>query len=162
VSVIWEQEKARERALRAAAPAASLLDGVPRALPALVRAQKLQKRAAQVGFDWPEPGAVLAKIEEELAELQAVLEGSDGAAIQEEIGDLLFTCVNLARHAGVDAESALRAASAKFERRFGHMEEALRIAGRDPAGATLQELDALWEAAKREENPGATKEGTPR
>ena len=144
----WEAIKAAERAGSGAAPGGAL-DGIAAALPALRRAQKLGKRAAGVGFDWPDATGARAKIEEELAELDEAAEAPDAAARHEELGDLLFAVVNYARHAGVDAEAALRAANAKFERRFRAMERA--AAGR---GVTLEDLDldaleALWEEAKR-------------
>src|SRR3989338_2629549 len=138
----WEEIKAEERAEKAAAPEQlSLLDDVPAALPSLSRAIKLQKRAAQVGFDWPEALPVVDKVREELGE---VLE-----AISEEIGDLLFVVSNLARHLKVDPETALRAANAKFERRFRFIEQALREAGRTMEDCALDELDALWGEAKK-------------
>jgi ATP diphosphatase len=150
----WEAQKAAERAARAATGAAdaSLLADVPLALPALTRALKLQKRAARAGFDWPGALPVLAKLEEEIAELRAELGARGSAATRrEELGDLLFAAVNLARHLGIDPEEALCAANHKFERRFRAMEAALRAAGRSMAGLGIDELDALWEAAKRDE-----------
>ena len=145
VNATWEAIKARERGAR---EQHGVLDDVPVALPALPRAQKLQKRAAGVGFDWPAPAPVLAKLEEEIEELRQALSAGDLAAIREEVGDLLFTCVNLSRHLQLDAETALRDSSSKFERRFRRM-EALAIA----ADTTLESLDdealdALWEQAK--------------
>jgi ATP diphosphatase len=149
----WEAAKARERAGRAAAEgraATSVLDGVAAALPALLRAEKLQRRAARVGFDWPAAEGVLAKLEEELGELRASLAaGGTPAAVGHEIGDLLFTLVNLARHLGVDAESALRETNRRFERRFRHLEDALREAGTTPEAADGARLEALWAEAKR-------------
>lgn len=136
----WEAIKADERAARGQAGA---LDGVAGALPALLRAQKLQKRAARTGFDWPDSAGPRAKIGEEIAEVEAA--GSDGQRA-EEIGDLLFAVVNWARHLGVDAEAALRQANVKFEHRFAAMEKA---AGRDFAGLPIEEKEALWEQAKR-------------
>lgn len=144
----WENIKATERDVKTA----SVLDHVPLALPAATRAVKLQRKAARVGFDWAEPTAVLAKIEEELAEIRDVLTaGADGARVAEEIGDFLFACANLARHLKVDPEAALRAANAKFERRFRRIEDWLAESGRTPEQATLAEMDALWERAKAEE-----------
>jgi ATP diphosphatase len=141
----WEAIKAEERLARDQAHA---LADVPTALPALPRAQKLQKRAARVGFDWDGPEGVLEKLDEELAELRAAVAAGEGAAIREELGDLLFTCVNLARQLKVDSETALRGANAKFEARFAAMEEAVQLDGR-----RLEELDAgaleeRWAAAK--------------
>jgi MazG family protein len=146
----WEAQKAEERAARAQQQSHSALDGVAVALPALVRAEKLQKRAARAGFDWPDVSGPLAKVREETDEVQAELAaGAPQDKVAGEIGDLLFAVVNLARHSGVDAEAALRGASLKFERRFRHAEQALRDDGRDLSQATLEEMDALWEAAKR-------------
>ncbi|CAD5376356.1 nucleoside triphosphate pyrophosphohydrolase [Pseudomonas sp. OF001] len=151
----WEEIKAEERAEQVAAPEQlSLLDDIPQALPALSRAAKLQKRAAQVGFDWPAPLPVLDKLQEELDEvLEAMAEG-DQAHIAEEVGDLLFVAVNLARHLKVEPEAALRAANRKFERRFRFIEQALRAAGKAMDDCPLEELDALWGEAKRQEREG--------
>lgn len=135
----WESIKAAERAEGGAKRA---LDGVAIALPALLRAQKLQKRAVRTGFDWPDITGVLAKVHEELAELDAA---ASDAERTEEGGDLLFSVVNLLRYKGVDAEEALRAANAKFERRFAAMEDA---GGEDFLGMSLEEKEALWQAAK--------------
>ena len=146
----WEEVKAAERAGKAADP--SVLADLPLALPALSRAEKLQSRAARIGFDWPEPAPILAKIEEELAEVRDSLAAGRGKAeLEEEIGDLLFAVVNLARRLEVDAEAALRAANAKFERRFREVEARARAAGGDPARLDLAALDALWEEVKRQE-----------
>ncbi len=151
----WEEIKAEERAEKAAAPEQlSLLDDVPSALPALSRAAKLQKRAAQVGFDWPEALPVVDKVREELGEVLEAMSENDPQAIAEELGDLLFVVVNLARHLKVDPENALRAANGKFERRFRFIEQALREAGRPIESCDLEELDALWgEAKKAERSP---------
>jgi ATP diphosphatase len=146
----WEEIKAEERAEKAAAPEQlSLLDDVPTALPSLSRAIKLQKRAAQVGFDWPEALPVVDKVREELDEVLEAMSENDPEAIGEEIGDLLFVVSNLARHLKVDPETALRAANAKFERRFRFIEQALREAGRSMEDCALDELDALWGEAKK-------------
>lgn len=148
----WEAIKSEERRQNDDDADDSVLAAVSLALPALVRARKLQKRAATVGFDWSEPGPVIAKIEEELAELSAELTaGVSHDRIEEEYGDFLFACVNLARHAGVNPESALRRANRKFESRFRYIEEQLRARGRNPHDASLEEMDALWEEAKRRE-----------
>jgi nucleoside triphosphate diphosphatase len=147
----WEAAKAAERASKAdrAESPHGVLDDVPLASPALVRAAKLQRRAAQVGFDWPEPGQVLDKIEEEIGELRAELGGSTSRdRLSDEIGDLLFAVVNLARHLEVDGETALRQANAKFERRFRAIEDALRARGRRLEDASLDEMEALWQRAK--------------
>ncbi|MCZ4323066.1 nucleoside triphosphate pyrophosphohydrolase [Pseudomonas anguilliseptica] len=146
----WEAIKAEERAEKAAVPEQlSLLDDVPTALPSLSRAIKLQKRAAQVGFDWPEALPVVDKVREELDEVLEAMSENDPEAIGEEIGDLLFVVSNLARHLKVDPETALRAANAKFERRFRFIEQALRDAGRSMEDCALDELDALWGEAKK-------------
>ena len=148
----WEEIKAEERAEKAAAPEQlSLLDDVPAALPALSRAAKLQKRAANVGFDWADATPVVAKIQEELDEVREAMANGQAAQVEEEVGDLLFVMVNLARHLQVDAEDALRQANAKFERRFRFIEEALKAQDRTPQEASLEEMDALWDAAKVEE-----------
>ncbi|WP_144953157.1 nucleoside triphosphate pyrophosphohydrolase [Pseudomonas oryzihabitans] len=148
----WEEIKAEERAEKSAAPEQlSLLDDVPAALPALSRAAKLQKRAANVGFDWADATPVVAKIQEELDEVREAMANGQAAQVAEEVGDLLFVMVNLARHLQVDAEDALRQANAKFERRFRFIEEALKAQDRTPQEASLEEMDALWDAAKVEE-----------
>jgi ATP diphosphatase len=148
----WEEIKAEERAEKAMAPEQlSLLDDVPAALPALSRAAKLQKRAANVGFDWADATPVVAKIQEELDEVRDAMANGQAAQVAEEVGDLLFVMVNLARHLHVDAEDALRQANAKFERRFRYIEEALKAQGRTPQEASLEEMDAFWDAAKVEE-----------
>jgi len=148
----WEEIKAEERAEKSAVPEQlSLLDDVPAALPALSRAAKLQKRAANVGFDWADATPVVAKIQEELDEVREAMANGQAAQVAEEIGDLLFVMVNLARHLRVDAEDALRQANAKFERRFRYIEDALKAQGRTPQAASLAEMDALWDAAKVEE-----------
>ena len=147
--VDWEAMKAAERA-EAGERRDSVLDGVPRGLPALARALRLTQRAATVGFDWTEPRDVLAKIAEEAEELSEEI-GGDPARMAEEYGDLLFVMVNLGRHLGADPEAALRAANAKFERRFRAIEAALAAEGRRAEDATLAEMDALWNAAKHAE-----------
>ena len=154
----WEAQKAAEREASAAAEGRrpSVLDGVALALPALLRAEKLQKRAARVGFDWPASAPVFDKVVEEVDELRDAASSptaSDpaGTAVAEELGDLLFACVNLARHLGVDAEAALRGANAKFTARFHHVEAALAASGRSAEEIGPAELDRLWEDAKRTE-----------
>ena len=152
----WEAQKEDERARRADADGRrpSALDGVIAGLPALTRALKLQKRAARVGFDWPQAEEVLDKIEEEIAELRSELAAGPGAGkdrIEDELGDLMFALVNLARRLDVDPDGALRRTNAKFERRFRQIEASLRDAGRKPEDATLAEMEALWQAAKAEE-----------
>ncbi len=151
----WERHKADERAAGAAAAgrAPSVLDGVAHALPALLRAYKLQRRAAREGFDWGEIEPVFAKIEEEIAEIRHELAGDAGRdAVAEEIGDLLFACVNLARHLKIDPEVALRRGNDKFERRFRRVEELLAARGKSPARSSLAEMDALWDQVKIMEN----------
>ncbi|WP_277961977.1 nucleoside triphosphate pyrophosphohydrolase [Pseudomonas sp. RIT-To-2] len=152
VKLRWDEIKAQERAEKALAPEQlSLLDDVPQALPALARSAKLQKRAAGVGFDWPAALPVLDKVREELDEVLEAMADDDHAAVSEEVGDLLFTVVNLARHLKVDPENALRGANGKFERRFRFIEQALRDTHRPIEDCTLDELDALWGDAKRQE-----------
>ena len=155
VERVWERRK-----LAARGEGASLLDGVPRSLPALTAAYRMTQKAAGVGFDWPGASAVLAKVEEEIAELRAELGGDGGSAggpsppgvvtpgVREEVGDLLFTAANLARKLGVDPEAALAAANGKFRRRFGEVERRLAAQGRDLAAADLAEMDALWDEVK--------------
>jgi MazG family protein len=147
----WEETKAKERREKAGAHGepASVLDDVPLALPALTRAAKLQRRAARVGFDWPEASQVLDKIAEEIAELRAELQaGGSPERLRDEMGDLLFAAVNLARHLDLDPEAALRQTNGKFERRFQAIERALAAEGRRPEDASLDELEALWQATK--------------
>jgi len=153
-TVAWETRKAAERAAAAAASGrqASVLDGVALGLPALMRAEKLQKRAARVGFDWPDTVPVLAKVREELAEVEVeIAAGAPHDRVTDEIGDLLFVCANLARHLKVDPEVALRQANAKFERRFHRIEAVMAREGIDPAAAGLDRLEEAWQQAKREE-----------
>lgn len=150
----WEAHKAAERAARHdSGQALSALAGVPVNLPALVRAQKLQKRASRVGFDWNDPRPALDKLAEEIQELRAELDAptANNARIDEEVGDLLFAAVNAVRLAGGDAESALRRANAKFERRFARVEALLAERGRTAATSTLAEMDELWNRVKAEE-----------
>lgn len=154
----WETHKENERRVKAVAEGrtASVLDGVAAGLPALLRALKLQNRAARVGFDWPGAAEVLVKVDEEVAELKSeISSGAEPERAQDEVGDLLFAVVNLARHLKVDAEAALRHANAKFERRFREVESRLAKAGRTPGEATLDELEALWQQIKAVENPPA-------
>ena len=141
----WETIKAAERAGKARG---GLLDDVALHLPALMRAEKLQKRAARVGFDWPEIGQVVDKIAEEARELAEARDHMPPEKIAEEMGDLLFVMANLARHLSVDAEEALRAANGKFTRRFAYIEAELANLGRTPAESDLAEMDVLWDQAK--------------
>ncbi len=154
----WDRAKAAENAAGRSPTgdeARSVLDNVPVTLPALTRAVKLQNKAAKVGFDWPSLTPVLAKVKEELAELEQALgddykvaSGEDRKAIEEEFGDLMFVLANVARHLKLDPEGALRAANGKFVRRFHHIEARLAESGREPAQSTLAEMDELWNEAK--------------
>jgi len=144
----WEQIKAQERAAKAEN---RTLDGVALGLPALMRAVKLQKRAARVGFDWPSTDQVIAKIIEEAEELVEARAHMGQDAIEEEFGDLLFVVANLARHLKIDPEAALRSANAKFTRRFAAVEDALSERGKRPEDSSLEEMDALWDVAKLQE-----------
>ena len=153
-TVAWEDHKESERRAKASSEgrAASVLDGVAAGLPALMRAIKLQRRAARVGFDWPNVADVFVKIDEELSEIKSEID-SDGSPerIQDEIGDLLFAVVNLARHLDADPEASLRHANAKFERRFRQVEARLGTAGRSAADVGLDALEALWQQVKTAE-----------
>ena len=152
----WEAIKQAERAAKGqAAGDGSMLDSVSKRLPATMEAFQLTTKAARVGFDWPDAAAVLAKLDEEVAELkEAVAEGMDRAVVNDEVGDLLFVAVNVARLLGADPESALKAANRKFRRRFRHVETGLRAHGRSPAESSLEEMDRLWDEAKaREREP---------
>ncbi len=149
-SEAWERHKAREREAKAQH---SLMDDIPRALPALKRAVKLQRRAAKAGFDWDDPAPVMEKIEEELEEVREALnEGGDAQRLRHEIGDLLFACANLARHLGVDPEEAARGAGNRFESRFRFIESHLAGEGLIPEEADPETLERLWELAKRHEH----------
>jgi len=153
----WEQQKALERQTRTeapdAAPVESALDGVLGALPALTRALKLQKRAALAGFDWPDARSAFAKLTEETGELAVEMDADAGhERLEDELGDLLFTCVNVARKLDVTPETALRRANAKFERRFRKIEALLaQDSGRKPTDASLDEMETLWHRAKASE-----------
>jgi MazG family protein len=149
-TVQWEAQKALERREKAGDRPPSALEGVSTALPAQTRALKLQARAARVGFDWPDAVQVLDKIAEEIDEVRAELvEDIDQDRLEDEMGDLLFACVNLARKFKIDPETALRRGNRKFERRFHHIERELAKQGRTPGESTLDEMEALWVAAKR-------------
>ena len=156
VKGLWDRIKAQEAAERRASGKTdrndnSALAGVPSGLPALARGLKLQQKAGKVGFDWRDPKAVLDKIREETDEIATEIDGGNRAKAQDEIGDLLFAVVNLARHLNVDPETALRGTNVKFERRFAAIERALAAKGRSPQDASLAEMDALWDAAKEDE-----------
>lgn len=142
----WEAMKAQERAGKGRDQ--SLLDDVPRGLPALTRAVKLTKRAARVGFDWPNTDFVLEKLREEIGEMEAEIEARDREALRGELGDVLFVLANLARKLDIEPEDALRSSNAKFVRRFHFIEQALAERGRTPDQSDLEEMDALWNAAK--------------
>lgn len=163
VEAQWEAIKAEEKAARAAergaepARAPSLLDGAPVALPGLTRAVKLQQKAAAVGFDWDDVALVVGKVREEADEAAEAVASGDKDAIEDEIGDLLCAVANLARHAGVDPEAAIRRSNAKFERRFRAIEAALAAQGRTPADSDLWEMDGLWNEAKAAEKAAAKK-----
>lgn len=159
VSAQWAVIKAEEKALKAAAhrqatgaelPPPAFLDKVGHGLPPLLRAEKLQARAGEVGYDWNDPRAVLAKLREEIDELEAAIDAdAPQADLQDELGDILFCCANIGRHLRVDSEQALLGGIAKFRRRFGHIERQLLAQGRELAGASLDEMEALWQDAKR-------------
>ena len=159
VKEAWDRIKAEEKAERTArrppepAEHKSLLSSVKAGQPALTRAMELQRKASTVGFDWNDPRAVLRKIREEADEIEAALDRGDAQELAAETGDLLFALVNLARHVGADPESALRGTNAKFERRFAYIERALAARGRPLEGASLAEMDALWNEAKDAERP---------
>ncbi len=148
----WEAQKAKERETKG--EVSSLLDGVTLGLPSLSRAEKLQKRAARAGFDWPQIDPVFNKVHEEIDEFRAELQAGDAQAVMNELGDLLFACVNLARHAGVNPEQALAAANRKFERRFRYLEQRLQQSGHSVEQCDPDTLDQLWEEAKHREPPG--------
>lgn len=146
----WEELKRKERNAAATAPV-SALDGVPRELPALLRAQRLQDKASRVGFDWPEISGVTAKIEEELGELKDAMQSAAPEAIEQELGDVLFSLVNLARFLNLNAEEALRKTMTRFTTRFQWMEETLRRDGGRLGELGLEEMERLWQQAKRQE-----------
>jgi ATP diphosphatase len=160
VNVQWDEIKRQEKAARAnagKAPApgrSGALSGVSPGLPALARALKLQQKASKVGFDWNSAQAVIDKIREETDEIEAELAAGEAEKMKEEVGDLLFVVVNLARHLDVDPETALRMCNLKVERRFAAIEDGLAKIGKKPEDATLAEMDALWDAAKEREKSG--------
>ncbi len=152
----WEAIKARERAAKGKDDA-SMLDSVHKALPATMEAFQITTKVSRVGFDWKDATDALAKLDEEAGELREAIAASAGHdKTAEEVGDLLFVAVNVARLAGVDPESALKAANRKFRRRFHHVEQKLKEAGRKPAESSLEEMDRLWDDAKREERSGVS------
>lgn len=143
----WDEIKKQEKG-GSASDRKPHLHGVSQGLPALMRAQKIQKKAAKVGFDWPDFEQVVAKVHEEVQEIAEAVAQQDQKAIADEVGDLLYSVVNVARRLGVDAETALAAATTKFERRFGRVEEIILAQGKTLEGSTLEEMDAVWEATK--------------
>ena len=154
----WEAIKAKEREAKGKDDE-SMLDSVHKGLPAVMEAFQMTTKVSRVGFDWKEADGALVKLDEEVLELREAIQAkTDAAAIADEVGDLLFVSVNVARLTGVDPESALKAANRKFRRRFRHIEERLRADGRTPADSTLEEMDRLWDEAKRLERGG----GAPR
>ena len=150
VRASWEDIKAAERQSEAGSTPASLLDGIATSLPAMMRAVKLQKRAARIGFDWPDLAAVLDKMDEEIAELRAELnrDEPDLQRLQEETGDILFVAANIARKAGIDPETALLACNDKFQKRFTYIEQNIEKTGKSIEEASLDEMEALWQEAK--------------
>lgn len=146
----WEIIKNQERAAKESA-SISVLDDVSTALPAIDRAKKIQKRASSVGFDWQSSGPVLGKLREEILELATEMERGDKAAMTDELGDVLFSCINLARHLGIEPEAALRGSNAKFERRFRALEQETVERGQHLTDLSLEQMDALWDAAKARE-----------
>ena len=144
----WERIKADERKAKGEAPR-SAIGGVPVALPALVRAERLTEKAGAVGFDWPDAKSVLAKVREELEELEEAMASGSAKATEHELGDLLFAVANLGRWVKVHPEEALRATLRRFEARFHFIEDRLRVRGRSPRESTLEEMDALWDEAKK-------------
>jgi nucleoside triphosphate diphosphatase len=151
VEGLWERIKAEEKASRNGPKEAGALAGIPAGMTALTRALKLQQKAGKVGFDWNDPLAVLSKIREECDEIEVELAANEREKAANEVGDLLFAAVNLARHLDADPEGLLRAANQKFTRRFGSIEKALAADGKSPQDSTLAEMDALWDAAKAAE-----------
>jgi MazG family protein len=147
-TVRWEEQKASERAAGADPQGHSALDGVPKTLPALTRAEKFGRRAARIGFDWPDADGVLLKIEEELKELRAAIDSGEPQQAAQELGDLLFAVTNLARHLGTDPETSLRGTITRFERRFREVEESFAREGRDISEASLDDMEIRWQASK--------------
>jgi MazG family protein len=145
----WDRIKAKEKELRGESP--TVLGGVPRHLPALLRARKLSEKASRVGFDWPAVDGIFAKIEEELEEFKDALQRADQQAMADELGDLLFTIVNLGRFLNIDAEEALRQTANRFVARFGHIETTLAERGQTLQQSSPEEMDSLWNEAKRRE-----------
>jgi MazG family protein len=151
VKVRWDEIKKQEKAEQGIAAGDSVLDSVPRSLPALVEAEKISKKAAGVGFEWPDIGGVVEKLQEEAAELAGARETSDKEHVEHEIGDLLFTLVNLARFLKVDPEQALRKTNGRFRKRFAHVERQVKAGGATMAETPLERMEELWQAAKKRE-----------
>jgi tetrapyrrole methylase family protein/MazG family protein len=151
----WEAIKREEKAAKGAGPPGSLLDGIPRALPELLKAQRLGTKAARVGFDWQRPAQVLEKVEEELAELRVAMESGDAESTREELGDALFSLAMLARQLGLEAEAALAGSNRKFQQRFRWIEERLARDGENISATATPRFEELWEQAKRELGPAA-------
>jgi MazG family protein len=151
VKLRWEEVKRQERSAKGLPPVESILSQVPRNLPALNEAEKLSKKAVSVGFEWPDVEGVLDKIREEAGELAKASADGEGEAIEHEVGDLLFTVVNLARFLKVDPEQALRKSNGRFRNRFGHVERGLGAEGQKPGTASLERMEELWQEAKRSE-----------
>lgn len=149
ISAVWEEKKRTEREGKGYS---HWLADIPKAFPALLRAQKIQKRAAKAGFDWPDIAGVFAKVREEINELEAEVAAQNPVAMVDEIGDLFFSLVNVARHLGIDSETALRQATTKFERRFGAMEDLISVQGKAIDSLALEELDRLWMLVKVQES----------
>lgn len=150
----WEEIKRSEKGPAGSAPAPSVLDGVPRALPALLKSERLGKKASRVGFDWNRAQDVVEKVEEEWGELREAVDSGERERIEEELGDLLFTIANLARKLGLDAEKCLEAANAKFDRRFRRLEISLRERGLEPREAGPEGMERIWQELKGEGDTG--------
>lgn len=151
VDVIWDQQKAKEKP----AETNSVLDHIPRAFPALLRAHKLQKKAAKVGFEWPDIGGVIDKLDEEITELNEAMQSGDAQHVAEELGDVLFVLVNYARMSGMNAEDIMRAANDKFERRFRALEAGLKAKGLTLEDAKLDQMEDQWQTVKQQEKSSA-------
>jgi ATP diphosphatase len=152
----WEEIKRSEKAALGSPPAPSVLDGVPRALPALLKSERLGKKASRVGFDWNRAEDVMEKVEEEWDEFRRAIDSGDRTRVAEELGDLLFSIANLARKLRLDAEKCLEGANAKFERRFRRLEGLLRERSLEPAAVGAEELERVWSELKDEEEPGVS------
>lgn len=152
IDEVWRNWEAIKRTEKGNESRKSALDGVPLHMPALMRASKIGKKAARTGFDWPNPEPILDKLSEETDELKEAMMAENQDAIKEEIGDLLFTVVNLARHCHIDPEEALRQTTEKFVRRFSHIEDYAKSIGKELGDMTLEEMDGVWDQAKSKEH----------